>query len=1766
MIIRNLIILSFILSIPAISFSQVVLEKESLEKNDYKLYCKIDDHLLTINEKDGKQTLSYHGYSDPSKAGELALPTFDIFIAIPHGTKPDVNLTPEEKVFYNAYPELNPAVSVFNSEVLYVTQNQLKKNSNSKLFINKGYLWIGENYCLHLSLNLFAPGQDAINISLIKKFVIQLKFNSEISETAAKDISTINPLILNKKSAQNYSSKRTLDSPKTDAWIDYNSEYLKIGVNKDGVYRINYDDIFSKGINISSIDPRTFKLIMKGTEIPIYIKDEGNGRFDLTDFIEFAGQRNMGGNYRETSKSGETYKEYVNRYSDTTIYWLTWNGSYGKRANSQQNNFGSVPDTLKYYSEIIHIENNNWFDFSMSDAVQREMPFWSENKTWNEGNLGVGTRTKVFSLKDIYPNKPVKVFTKLQDYASNIDQNAHLLAISLNNAAKQDSGYINRYQQKVLQGIYNSNILNSGNNSLNVFSIATNANPNLCIVDWYELEYPRYLKAINDSLNFQFPFLAGSSLKGIYLSNVTNSKNYSLWKVGKSIIRYNSKPANNSIVISDTLRNDDRFFLIDSAKTLRPKIYYKKVFVNLRNQSNSADYIAITHKKFIRNIFKYTTFISQSYNVKTRVIDVDNIYDEFAYGFFQPEAIRDFLITTHTNWQAPFPNYVFLIGGATYDYLGNKTKFQGVPLVVNYVPAFGSPVSDTWFVIWDTTGAYIPQMNIGRLPVSKNEELLWYMQKHQQYIKQNNSAWNKRYLFFSGGTGNDQNQIDILRNTNNYIINNYVIPQPIGGISTHFYKTINPTTNYGPYTTKQIQTVLDSGGVFISYLGHSGTQTWDNSITDPTQLRNKVDHFPLITDFGCSTAKFAEPDVVSFSQLFVESPAGQAIAYIGNSSLGFTSTSFTFPQIFYKKILVDSVYTIGEAHHLAKLDLINNFGSASVYKLFCLTNTLIGDPIVKLPIPAKPNIAVTPDGIKYQTNSIIESDDSLKVFIKYFNYGKVEKDTFTIAINSSYNKIRTFQKLIRKQIPMFIDSLIVSVPIKNQPGQHSIQIILDNDNRLSELSKNDNTVETNFFVSSSSIKIMQRYSVESKLANPITLINPVSNPFSGSFLLEVSTNKYFSDIYNLQVNFDTVKTKVTLPDRFINKRMWLRSRINSSSNYNDALPFISGQINSYNLSDSLGFSTVEKKDLKQVGRELILDDKIIHIDVLSAGFNDGNTALIQINDQNLIPENTLGGHHIVLLEDSTYKFVQYKRFFILGDQSAVQNYIIFLDTLSSKYLVVFAVSDEGSVSSTTLRDKLKLFGSKFIDNLSFRGSWAMIGKKGAKKGSVPESYSQAFNGRIQVDTTIVTRFSSGSFTTSKIGPSSNWKNLTLIDSIPSGSSLNYRLLGMINEDSVDTLTNLQLENRVANLSSIDAKKYPYIKIKCDFTAPIKVTSPVIKSIEVTYKNPAELATNYQVVSTPKDSVEQGENINISFYVYNVGESRAENFKVNVELIKKDNSHEKIFETTVDSLGAGQKKLFNVLYNTANISGSIQLNINIDPENKILELYKDNNLYSVSVCVKPNTMPASVKLTFDGNDIINGDFVSANPNIRIELNDQSLVPITDTTAVQMFLNNKRIYFINNLNLNYSFSVSNPKFVVYYKPTLESGSYIFKVIGKNATGQVIDSAGVTRKFEVQKDLQLLDVYNYPNPFKDETFFTFKLTQLPDELKIKIFTLVGRMVKEFNLTSAELKYDFNKIYWDGRDTDGDLVANGVYLYKIISKKGSELVQTIQKLAVVR
>lgn len=78
------------------------------------------------------------------------------------------------------------------------------------------------------------------------------------------------------------------------------------------------------------------------------------------------------------------------------------------------------------------------------------------------------------------------------------------------------------------------------------------------------------------------------------------------------------------------------------------------------------------------------------------------------------------------------------------------------------------------------------------------------------------------------------------------------------------------------------------------------------------------------------------------------------------------------------------------------------------------------------------------------------------------------------------------------------------------------------------------------------------------------------------------------------------------------------------------------------------------------------------------------------------------------------------------------------------------------------------------------------------------------------------------------------------------------------------------------------------------------------------------------------------------------------------------------------------------------------------------------------------------------------------------------------------------------------------------------------------------------------------NYPNPFSTSTRFVFTLTgsKVPDEIKIQIMTVTGRIVREITedeLGPMRIGRNISQYAWDGRDEFGDQLANGVYLYRV-------------------
>jgi hypothetical protein len=99
----------------------------------------------------------------------------------------------------------------------------------------------------------------------------------------------------------------------------------------------------------------------------------------------------------------------------------------------------------------------------------------------------------------------------------------------------------------------------------------------------------------------------------------------------------------------------------------------------------------------------------------------------------------------------------------------------------------------------------------------------------------------------------------------------------------------------------------------------------------------------------------------------------------------------------------------------------------------------------------------------------------------------------------------------------------------------------------------------------------------------------------------------------------------------------------------------------------------------------------------------------------------------------------------------------------------------------------------------------------------------------------------------------------------------------------------------------------------------------------------------------------------------------------------------------------------------------------------------------------------------------------------------------------------------------------------------------------------------------------VTNYPNPFHPGEAPTTIAYKLDDNatVTIRIFTLLGGLVREerFDSGTSGGAAGLNEWDWDGRNGDGDVVASGGYIVRIVAQgSGETLHEMTRKVAVVR
>ena len=90
-------------------------------------------------------------------------------------------------------------------------------------------------------------------------------------------------------------------------------------------------------------------------------------------------------------------------------------------------------------------------------------------------------------------------------------------------------------------------------------------------------------------------------------------------------------------------------------------------------------------------------------------------------------------------------------------------------------------------------------------------------------------------------------------------------------------------------------------------------------------------------------------------------------------------------------------------------------------------------------------------------------------------------------------------------------------------------------------------------------------------------------------------------------------------------------------------------------------------------------------------------------------------------------------------------------------------------------------------------------------------------------------------------------------------------------------------------------------------------------------------------------------------------------------------------------------------------------------------------------------------------------------------------------------------------------------------------------------------------------------YPNPMNEDGYFTFVITEDSD-ITITVYTLTGRKIK--TIKQLNLPAGYNQIYWNGKDADGDDIANNTYFYKIKAKQltNNKITEKIGKLIILK
>ncbi|MEO8166753.1 MAG: C25 family peptidase propeptide domain-containing protein, partial [bacterium] len=475
---------------------------------DGKIYFRFDGAAVSDNEEESEGTpaLPADAFSlgipdGATVTAELVNPEFettDHQLVAPH---PGYKITDEQE-----------AVEVFKNNGFAYTRNSFFPST--QITIEPSFKLRSQRIvCIRIKPYQYNPSTQTLRRIVKARLVVRLQtlsgrglLASHVPDPFFEE--TYKFLLLNYEQARAWriAPQKSVSVDPTATWFETGKFYYKALVAADGWYKITRSDLIAAGANLSFIDLPSLKVFAKGQEVPVVVRP------DTT--VEFYAYRNVG---------DSAYTDY---YTDTSAYWLTWGGSTGSRFAAST---PAVIPSISFTSAIstIHQEQNlSYFSGTTQDEQINNNTVPGEDWYWR--SFGVNTQIDFsFSLDSAdaaAPTSTVRARVFGTGYnASPSPPAQHRARVWINDSLAGDVLFVQR-TGATLSATIPTSWLKVGANVFRLKNVDTGTSNNTFYLDWFEIDYPRKLRATNNLVRFSSPTLPSGSQIQCTIRGFSNSQ------------------------------------------------------------------------------------------------------------------------------------------------------------------------------------------------------------------------------------------------------------------------------------------------------------------------------------------------------------------------------------------------------------------------------------------------------------------------------------------------------------------------------------------------------------------------------------------------------------------------------------------------------------------------------------------------------------------------------------------------------------------------------------------------------------------------------------------------------------------------------------------------------------------------------------------------------------------------------------------------------------------------------------------------------------------------------------------------------------------------------------------------------------------------------------------------------------------------------------------------------------------------------------------